>query len=145
MLSCMILALIYMLAGQAKWSSMCGHRAAQALACALGPCVFIWLIFRSCFRFSHDSRSCTVWPRVMSARVIWQVRREQCYNLTPLLKQGRNCSCCSCISRKCNKSVCSLVNSYIIYSFCWELPGLNTLELRFFPKPDRAKDEPEDL
>eukprot|EP00913_Durusdinium_trenchii_P030676 g28730.t1 len=37
------------------------------------------------------------------------VRREQCYNLTPLLKQG-----------------------------------LNTLELRFFPKPDRAKDEPED-
>ncbi|CAK9026216.1 unnamed protein product [Durusdinium trenchii] len=37
------------------------------------------------------------------------VRREQCYNLTPLLKQG-----------------------------------LNTLELRFFPKPDRAKDEPEE-
>ncbi|CAE8738958.1 unnamed protein product, partial [Polarella glacialis] len=37
------------------------------------------------------------------------VRREQCYNLTPLLKQGAN-----------------------------------TLELRFFPSPDRRKDEPEE-
>ncbi|CAJ1379325.1 unnamed protein product [Effrenium voratum] len=37
------------------------------------------------------------------------VRREQCYNLTPLLKQG-----------------------------------LNTLELRFFPRPDKPKDEPEE-
>eukprot|EP00930_Biecheleria_cincta_P085111 TRINITY_DN74533_c0_g1_i1.p1 TRINITY_DN74533_c0_g1~~TRINITY_DN74533_c0_g1_i1.p1 ORF type:complete len:683 (+),score=135.44 TRINITY_DN74533_c0_g1_i1:63-2111(+) len=37
------------------------------------------------------------------------VRREQCYNLTPLLK-----------------------------------PGSNTLELRFYPKPDRERDAPEE-
>lgn len=37
------------------------------------------------------------------------VRREQCYNLTPLLK-----------------------------------PGINTLELRFYPKPDRERDAPEE-
>jgi len=37
------------------------------------------------------------------------VRREQCYNLTPLLK-----------------------------------PGTNTLELRFTPKPDKPRDEPEE-
>lgn len=81
----------------------------------------LWAVHLRAVLVSGNDLSGPAWPHKVQGKLNGRqcvaidppkhlhVRREQCYNLTPLLK-----------------------------------PGVNTLEMKFFPKPDRSLNEPEE-